>query len=65
MTRIVLKERTTHTGIVSTLADCRDCDWVSEAKNALGNAAQHADKHGHEVNVEIVRVVTYNRKDRA
>lgn len=55
--------RNTYTGVLDVQADCRDCDWSSEARNALANAARHADAHpDHEVNVEQVLGVTYNRK---
>lgn len=55
--------RTTHSGVLGVVAECRDCDWESEAKNALGNAAQHADRTGHTVHVEQMIGVTYNRKE--
>jgi hypothetical protein len=53
--------RTTHTGILSVFAECRSCGWNSWASNALGNAAQHADRTGHEVHAEQTIGVTYNR----
>lgn len=53
----------TYTGILGCTAECLDCGWTSEAKNALGNAARHADAHpDHTVQVEQTLGVTYNRK---
>jgi hypothetical protein len=56
----------TFTGISACFAECEDCGWSLEAKNALGNAAIHADKNPtHTVHVEQVLGVTYNRKMKA
>jgi hypothetical protein len=56
--------RNTYTGVLGTIAQCDDCGWYSEARNALGNAARHADANpDHQVNVEQTIGVTYNRKD--
>lgn len=60
-----MARRTTHTGILGIVAECRDCGWVSEAKNATGNAARHADATGHEVHVVQTVGITYNRKARS
>ena len=38
---------------------CADCGWELFAKNALGLAAQHHDRTGHNVNVEIHGHVSY------
>lgn len=57
--------RTTHTGMLGVDARCRDCGWASEARNALGNAARHADATGHMVVVEQATVVIYNKKQEA
>lgn len=57
--------RNTYTGILGVHAWCdgRDCGWTLEAKNALAVAARHADAHpDHEVHVEQVLGVTYNRR---
>jgi len=40
--------------MVSARANCSDCDWFVEAKNAMGVAAQHADREGHEVDLDLV-----------
>lgn len=45
------------------MAECKGCDWSSEAKNAAGNAAQHAQRTGHEVHVEQTIGVIYNPKE--
>jgi hypothetical protein len=54
--------RPTRSGIVDGQAWCRQCGWSTEGKNALGNAAQHADRTSHEVQAELTRVVIYNPK---
>lgn len=47
-------------------ASCQDCEWSSSFKNALGNAAQHHDRTGHKVTIEIEGSVTYvNDKEHA
>lgn len=56
--------RNTYRGLLGIIADCEDCPWRSEARNALGNAARHADAYpDHTVHVEQTIGVTYNRKD--
>lgn len=40
-------------------ARCQGCDWESEARNALGNAARHFNATGHTVTVGIEGGVTY------
>jgi hypothetical protein len=55
--------RSTHTGLVHAQAKCDDCPWEAGSRNALGLAAQHADRHpDHTVTAEIGRIVIYNRK---
>lgn len=55
--------RNTFTGLLAAWAKCRDCRFETNARNALGLAAQHADRHpSHEVHVEQTVGVTYNRK---
>lgn len=53
---------TKHSGLLAVHARCDDCGWESEAKNAAGNAAQHAGRTGHTVHVEQTIGVTYNKK---
>jgi hypothetical protein len=45
-------------GLLGALATCT-CGWVAEGKNALGRGAQHFDRCGGQVQVEITRVVIY------
>lgn len=35
------------------VGDCQDCDATFSSRNVQGLAAQHADKYGHEVHVEL------------
>lgn len=43
-----------------------ECGWEREGKNALGLAAQHHDKTGHSVRVEVEGMVSYlSDKDHA
>lgn len=50
----------TYSGILGASAECRDCGWTTEARNAMGNAKQHADRTGHNVWVEQTIGVSYN-----
>lgn len=55
--------RNTRTGILGASAECWDCGWKLEARNALACAARHADAHpDHTVTVEQTLGVTYNSK---
>lgn len=47
-------------GILEVMATCRDCGWESEAKNAMGNAARHASRTGHWVDVTQALGVSFN-----
>jgi len=40
-------------------AKCRDCGWQSSGKNALGIAAQHHDRTGHSVDIDVSGCVAY------
>lgn len=51
--------RKTFSGLLDISADCEDCSWKSNARNALGSAAQHSDKYGHFVRVEQTIGVAY------
>ena len=42
--------------VVNGTADCQSCSWATSGRNAGGNAAQHAQKTGHDVTVETVLV---------
>ena len=47
------------------VAECQvsSCGWSSAAANAQGSAAQHHDRTGHTVRVEVVRVIVYETRD--
>lgn len=51
--------RVTNATTIEVAAGCDECDWCSNALNALGNAARHHDATDHFVTVDIVRRVTY------
>ena len=36
-------------GLLAASAECLDCEWDAEGRNAVGLAAQHHDRHGHTV----------------
>lgn len=38
---------------------CEECGWRTEGKNGLGVAAQHHDRTGHSVRVEVSGGVSY------
>lgn len=50
-----------HTGVLGVHAHCATCGWESEARNAVGNAAQHAQRTGHTVYAEQVISIVWNR----
>ena len=52
-------KRPTSGGLIGVIAHCSDCDWNVETRNGLGLAAQHHDRTGHKVSIEITRVVIY------
>lgn len=56
---------TKHSGLLGVVAECVTCGWASEARNAMGNAAQHAMRTGHEVHVEQTVGVIYNKREKA
>ena len=39
--------------LIAARADCEDCEWFVEARNAQGIAAQHADQYGHTVACDL------------
>lgn len=47
-------------GVTHVYADCQDCEWSSGARNAMGNAARHANAYGHHVTAEQVISVGFN-----
>lgn len=52
-----------HSGFRDVRAECEDCGWKSDAKNAQGNAARHHDAHGHTVHVEIMQHICYETRE--
>lgn len=66
MARSRTRRKNTYTGILGCEARCEDCEWETSARNALGNAARHADAHpDHTVHAEQTLGITYNRKSEA
>lgn len=47
-------------GVIHVMAECLECGWTSYARNAMGNAAQHATRTGHHVTVEQAISVGFN-----
>ncbi len=41
---------------------CVTCGKENSANNAVGWAAQHAEKPGHDVRVEVTRMVAFNHR---
>lgn len=41
---------------------CATCGIENSANNAVGWAAQHANKTGHDVRVEVTRMVAFNAR---
>ena len=50
--------------LIEAMAYCHDskCEWETHGNNAMGNAAQHHYKTGHEVGVDLSYVHVF-RKD--
>jgi len=40
-------------------AKCTECDWKLASKNALGLAAQHHDRTGHSIGIDVNGHVSY------
>ena len=38
---------------------CNDCDFIATKQNALGLAAQHHDRTGHDVQIEVEGHIHY------
>lgn len=51
--------RPTATGVTAAHAECQECNWRTDRRNAIGNAARHHDATGHYVEVEQVISVAY------
>jgi len=53
-----------HYSVVHGLAECKDCEWSTEAyKNAQATAANHARKYGHRVEGELGISFGYDGSD--
>jgi len=46
------------------LAECENCGWFRDGRNALGPAARHHDATGHTVHVLVQRKVIYEKRER-
>lgn len=53
--------RPSHTGIPHAVGECRDCPKEWSSRNAVGLAAQHADKTGHHVVAEQLISMSWNK----
>lgn len=51
-------------GLLAAFARCPECGWESEARNAVGNAAQHAARTGHTVQAEQTIATIFNPEDK-
>ena len=47
--------------LIEAEAWCTDCDWTTEARNAMGNAAQHHQKTGHYVQMQLIYGQTFGK----
>jgi hypothetical protein len=45
--------------LVEIVAECDDCGWSCEERNAQGLASQHAERTGHLVQVTVTRHYEY------
>lgn len=59
-----VKRRPTNSSIPHYDARCQDCEWEQGKRNAVGLAAQHHDKTGHTVTIEVEKVIVFGDWDR-
>lgn len=52
--------RPDRSGVSGAMAECYTCGWTGSARNAVGLAAQHAKRTGHEVVAEQVISMIWN-----
>lgn len=53
-----MANRVTDTRIEEVSAQCQGCEWTAQDVGALGRAAQHHDRTGHEVHImQTLRVI--------
>jgi hypothetical protein len=50
-------------GILGVEAECKDCSWKCDSKNAMPLAKQHAKKYKHYVQGYEERIWSYNARD--
>lgn len=50
-----------HSELLEVLAECQDCPWRADSRNAAGLAPQHAKFHDHQVVVTQTMKTTYER----
>lgn len=55
--------RQTKSGVIGVLGICAVCGWTDERRGALGRAALHHDRTGHEVHIETTTVVIYGSRE--
>lgn len=48
---------------IGSMAECQDCGWKLDSRNAQGVGAKHAKHHNHFVRVETTIVSYYNYPD--
>lgn len=50
--------------LIHAEAECIECGWKTYSFNAMGSAARHHYKTGHEVHVEVGYAQIYHKGDR-
>lgn len=59
-----MPRRPTSATVTAAHAECQECDWRTNNRGALGQAAQHHDRTGHAVETEQITAVTYGHAPR-
>lgn len=54
-----MSKRSHDAKVLSAKAECQQCHWRADAKNAQALAAQHHDRSGHRVRVETTTRIDY------
>lgn len=49
--------------MIAIIAQCMDCDWIYEKRNALAVAAAHSKKYAHEVCVDVTYSHYFGKHD--
>ena len=55
-----MAERQARAKLLRAYATCWTCGWELESNNAVGVAAQHARRYGHQVDVEVTRNIRFD-----